>query len=620
MPGPFDLERFLNIRSAGGATFSPDGRFVAFLTEITGVSQLWQVPVTGGWPTQLTFTRESVSSASYSPTRHELVYSMDRGGDERYQLYLLRGTGRSDHGLGDGWDSTDLTHSPKARHTFGAWSRDGEKFAFSANRADASRSDLYVQKRTERAAARPLAKGRGGYFTPTDWSPDGASLLVAHTLSSANQDVYLADVASGKMRLLTKHAGEVQYEDPYWSKDGKSVWCRSTRGRDRVALARIDVATGRLTYEVTPEDEVDGMLPSPQGRWLAYTVNRSGKSELRLRDLKGKKDTPAPGLPLGVVSDLCFAPDDGALAFTFNGPRHNGDLWLWELADGRGDPLPAKKLRQLTFSSRSGIPFSKLVVPELIHYPTFDKRMIPAWYYPPAVKPAGLPPAIVYPHGGPESQTTASFKPFFQYFLQNGYAVLAPNVRGSTGYGAEYMNLDNGRKRLDAVRDLGHAAHWLRDRKKADPRRLAVYGWSYGGFMVLAALTRYPELWAAGVDVVGICNFVTFLEKTGEYRRAHREAEYGSLSKDRKFLEEISPIHHVDKIRCPLMVIHGANDPRVPVGEAEQVVAALRKRKLPVEYLRYEDEGHGLDKLTNQLDAYPKMVAFLDRHVKGPLG
>jgi dipeptidyl aminopeptidase/acylaminoacyl peptidase len=283
------------------------------------------------------------------------------------------------------------------------------------------------------------------------------------------------------------------------------------------------------------------------------------------------------------------------------------------------------------------------VEPELIHYKTFDGRKIPAWFYRPGkveerrsridegksktaserrdpqssiLDPHGLPPVIIYPHGGPESQTRPNFVALFQYFLERGYAILAPNVRGSTGYGTTYMNLDNTTKRMDSVADLAHAAHWLRDEKKGDPKRLAVYGGSYGGFMVLASVTHYPDLWAAGIDVVGIANFVTFMEKTGAYRRAHREAEYGNLREHREFFDKISPIHHVDKIKCPMMVIHGANDPRVPVEEAEQIVSALKKRGIPVEYLRYVDEGHGLAKLKNRLDAYPKMAAFLDKYLK----
>src|SRR5262249_27931590 len=290
------------------------------------------------------------------------------------------------------------------------------------------------------------------------------------------------------------------------------------------------------------------------------------------------------------------------------GPRHNPDVWVWDLKEN--------KARQLTHSSRAGIPFSGFVEPKLIEYKTFDGRLIPAWFYRPADTGGRLPPVVVYPHGGPESQTRPTFNPLLQYLLDHGYAVLAPNVRGSSGYGTAYLNLDNTTKRMDSVADLAHAAYWLRDSKQGDPKRLAVYGGSYGGFMVLASVTHFPGLWAAGLPVVGLCHFGTFMEKTGAYRRANREAEYGNLREHREFFEKISPIHHVDKIRCPMMVIHGANDPRVPIEEAEQVVAALKKRDVSVEYLRYEDEGHGLAKLKNRLDAYPKMADFLDKYLK----
>src|SRR5262249_28607813 len=279
------------------------------------------------------------------------------------------------------------------------------------------------------------------------------------------------------------------------------------------------------------------------------------------------------------------------------GPRHNPDVWVWDLKEN--------KARQLTHSSRAGIPFSGFVEPKLIEYKTFDGRLIPAWFYRPADTGGRLPPVVVYPHGGPESQTRPAFNALFQYFLQRGYAILAPNVRGSSGYGTAYMNLDNTTKRMDSVADLAHAAYWLRDQKQGDPKRLAVYGGSYGGFMVLAAGTHYPHPWAAGIDVGGICHFVTFIEKTGACRRAHREAEYGTRREPRASFEKIRPIHLVDKIKCRLMLIHGATDPGVPIAEAEQIVAALKRRAVPVESLRYEEGGHGLAKPKNRLDAYP---------------
>jgi dipeptidyl aminopeptidase/acylaminoacyl peptidase len=609
MANSFPIDRYLNIRSASGPSFSPDGRFVSFLTNITGVAQLWQVPAGSGWPVQLTFTNESVRSAHYNPRGHELVFSMDKGGNERTGLYLLRGvTGSTDHSLGEGWASYDLTRHPDAIHTFGGWNHEGDTIAFSANRTDPSRFDIYVQP-IGQVQAKLIGTGPGGYYTPIGWSADDRSLLVQRMESSDNQDLFVLDLASGAARSLTTHRGDAQYQSPSWSADGKSVYCSSTAGgRDLHGLAQIDVATAKLTYLDTPEHEVEGVLASPKGRWLAWHVNIDGRSDLQLRDLRTGQTLEPSGLPLGVVSQIEFAWDDSKLALVFDGPRHNPDVWIWDLG--------AAKLRQLTQSSRAGIPLSEFAEPELIRYSTFDGRQIPAWFYRPSIKSDRLPPVIVHPHGGPEGQTRPNFNGLLQYFIQRGYAILAPNVRGSSGYGTAYMNLDNTTKRMDSVADLAHAAYWLRDHKQGDPKRLAVYGGSYGGFMVLAAVTHYPDLWAAGIDVVGIANFVTFIEKTGAYRRAHREAEYGNLREHRAFFEKISPIHHVDKIRCPMMVIHGANDPRVPIAEAEQIVAALHKRGVAVEYLRYEDEGHGLAKLKNRLDAYSKMADFLDKYLK----
>jgi dipeptidyl aminopeptidase/acylaminoacyl peptidase len=569
---------------------------------------------------QLTFTGESVRGVHYNPRYHELVYAMDRGGNEQTQLYRLHGLYNTDHGLGDGWVSVDLSRHANAVHSFGGYSSDGEQLAFSANRDNPSRFDVYVQKRD--GEARRVAEGPGGYFGPVGWSRDEQTLLIGQLESNFNQNLFLLDVTSGKLRPLTPHKGEEQYHEPQWSADGKAVYCASTAGgKDLLGLARIDLPDGKLTYLETPAHEIEGLRISPGGNWLAWLVNVDGRSELRLRNLKTGRTVSPAEMPLGTIGGLEFSRDDSRLALVFQGPRFNADVWVWDLfrtpKPAAGEP--AARLRQLTFSSRAGLPVGRFVEPELIRYKTFDDRQIPAWYYPPAPGSATgdrLPPVIVYPHGGPESQYRPTFNSLFEYFLENGYAILAPNVRGSTGYGTAYMNLDNTTKRMDSVADLAHAAYWLRDQKKGDPKRLAVFGGSYGGFMVLAQVTHYPDLWAVGVDVVGICNFVTFLEKTGAYRRAHREAEYGNLREHRAFFEKISPIHHVDKIRCPMMVIHGANDPRVPIGEAEQVVAALKKRSVPVEYLRYEDEGHGIARLKNRLDCYPKMVAFLDKYLK----
>ena len=314
---------------------------------------------------------------------------------------------------------------------------------------------------------------------------------------------------------------------------------------------------------------------------------------------------PDPGVPDGIAGGFAFSPDSRRLAFTLTAPGRNPDVWVLDLPDGEA--------RRLTRSSTAGIPPKSFRRPDLVRYPTFDGREIPALFYRP--EDAGDPTdvaVVVNVHGGPESQSRPAFAPVTQYLLNRGYGVFFPNVRGSTGYGKAYTHLDDVRLRMDSVKDLAHAAHWLRS---CGHERVAVMGGSYGGFMVLAALTEYPELWSAGVDIVGIANLVTFLENTGSYRRGLREPEYGSLERDREFLESISPIHKADGITAPLMVIHGKNDPRVPVGEAEQIVERVKQNGGAVEYLLYGDEGHGLAKLKNRLDAYPKIAAFFDEHL-----
>ncbi len=299
------------------------------------------------------------------------------------------------------------------------------------------------------------------------------------------------------------------------------------------------------------------------------------------------------------------APEGGDVLFSLSGSASPADVWA--IAAGSVTP------RRVTFSSTAGVDPATFVEPESAVVTSFDGLEVPMWVY----RPQGIetPPVIVSVHGGPEAQERVGFNPVYQYLVASGFAVVAPNVRGSSGYGKTYMSLDDRRLRMDSVKDLVAVGEWVRDHSGFDGERMAVMGGSYGGFMVLAALTTAPELWAAGIDIVGIANFVTFLENTGAYRRALREAEYGSLAEDRDFLESISPINHVEEIRAPLLVIHGANDPRVPLGEAEQIVERLRALDRPVDLIVFDDEGHGVVKLANRRVAYGAVVEFLGEHL-----
>lgn len=590
----YEFARYLKIRAAYGATWSPDGSRIAFLTDITGVPQVWEVSsASPGWPEQLTFYEERVSGVHYSPVENRLLFSMDAGGNERSQLFLLEGL--------DGGER-DLTRAPDAIHYFGGFSPDGERIAYTATRRNGTDFDVFVQDLGDSDGGEPeMVWETSGYHTVAGWAPDGSFLLVSRHHSNLNNDLYRLDLASGEATLLTPHEGDARFLRARVAPDGKTVFLATDRDGNFVRLVRLDLSTGEIEH-LTPDDwDVEEVELSEDGRWLAVGRNVEGYSDFVLFSGKGRR-VPGPEMPRGILGGFEFSPDGTRLAFTLTGPNRNPDVWVVDLPDG--EP------KRLTRSSTASIPPTTFRRPEIVRYPSFDGREIPALFYEPEASPAA--PVVVNVHGGPESQSRPLFAPVTQYLLQRGYAVFAPNVRGSTGYGKSYTHLDDVYLRMDSVKDLAHAAEWLCGRGHG---RVAVMGGSYGGFMVLAALTEYPELWTAGVDIVGIANMVTFLENTGSYRRALREPEYGSLEHDREFLESISPIHKAEKITSPLMVIHGKNDPRVPVGEAEQIVEKVRESGGVVEYLLYEDEGHGLAKLKNRLDAYPKIAAFLDEHL-----
>jgi dipeptidyl aminopeptidase/acylaminoacyl peptidase len=381
--------------------------------------------------------------------------------------------------------------------------------------------------------------------------------------------------------------------------------------REFFTLAYIDLASGKMHELIETSWDISILSVSHDGRLLALAFNEDGYSRLELYDVSngwdGRQALALPDLPTGVLNQLTWSGDGSRLAIGFAPASCTADLWLWDTTTNR--------LSQLTQSATGGLPSTAFIPPTLIHYPSFDERQIPAFLYLPPGKDAQNMPTILYIHGGPASQSLPSYNGVVQYLVNGGYAVLVPNVRGSSGYGSTYQSLDDVELRMDSVADLKAAAEWLTTQGIADPVRIAVMGGSYGGFMVLSAVTTYPELWAAGVDIVGIANFVTFLEQTGPWRRKHREKEYGSLEYHRELLERISPINAVDRIISPMFILHGANDPRVSIHEAEQIVAALREQNVPVEYLRFEDEGHGLIKRANRLVAYPAIARFLDTYL-----
>ncbi|MDT5060757.1 MAG: hypothetical protein QOH63_1216 [Acidobacteriota bacterium] len=631
----YGIERYLNIRSASSPALSPKGDRVAFLTNITGTPQVWMINAEGGWPEQMTFYSDRVDFVRWSPDGSGLIFSKSKGGDENAQLFWLSP---------DGSRIKALTDAPTVRHNFGGWSHDGKKISYASNKRNKDYFDVYVM---DVATGREeLVYQQDGSNDVEAWWFNDRSLIVSHANEqlSLDNDLYLVDTETKQATLLTPHQGAAQFGDVFFAPNGHTIFFGTNDNREYYSLAEMDLQSKKVRIIDDTQWDLAATEMSDDGSLFAYTINRDGFSELYVRGLDtdgkplitvmGEKGTPVQLPGKGIVSGLQFSKDNGKLTFVFNGSRYNSDVWLYD--------LKTRKLSQVTHSSTAGIPRSSFVEPQLIHYKSFDGREIPAWYYRPqldksvnlsmnfaatlAKAPSGsfggqtvdLPglPVIVSVHGGPEGQEQPAFSSIYQYFLARGYSILAPNVRGSTGYGKTFTHLDDVRKREDSVKDLAAAVEWLKTSGGADPRRIAVMGGSYGGYMTLAAVTLYPELWAAAVDTVGIANFESFLKNTSGYRRKLREVEYGSLRSDLDFLRAISPLAKVERIKTPLMIIAGKNDPRVPYTEAEQMVKALRDRNAVIEYKLFDDEGHGVAKLSNRLIVYPLMADFLDRYMK----
>lgn len=588
-----DIRRYMEIRSAFGPSFAHDDRGMYFLSTMSGIAQVWRQDVDLPWPRQITFFPDGVKGVVASPQEDRILVSADRGGNERAQLFLMDG---------DGLDIKDISQDPEHIYAFDAWSPDGKRFTYASNRRNGKNFDVYLYE-LETDSHRLLHQSDHTNYAGR-FSPDGKKILFSRVYSNMDNDLHLLDLDTGNTRLLTPRKGQALFTGARFSPDGDTLFLLSNRESEFTRVAQIHLDTLDWTWLTEDRWDAEDLSLSPDGGLLAFTQNEGGNSRLKVLNAESSRSLKLPELPQGVILGTTWNRRGNRLALTLSSPRHGTEIWQIQPEE----PQPER----ITYASISGVPQDTFISPEEVTYPSFDGLEIPAFYYrPPGYK--GPHPVIVWVHGGPESQSRNSFNPLIQFFLQRGMAVLVPNVRGSSGYGRTYVHLDDVRKRMDSVTDLARCVDWLKEHGNAREDAIAVMGGSYGGFMVLAALTHHPDLWAAGVDIVGIANLRTFIQNTSPYRRHLRESEYGTIEEDGDFFDRISPIHHVDNIRAPLFVVHGANDPRVPVSEAEQIVAALRKRNHPVEYLRYEDEGHGLAKLENRVHAYSAIADWLEK-------
>ncbi|WP_252178315.1 S9 family peptidase [Endozoicomonas sp. 4G] len=595
-----DVRRYQKVSSAPFREFSQSGESIFISTHSGGVRQLHRVDTAGGARKQLTFFKEPIGSINRQPDSDNISFSMDDGGDGYTQLFLLNTATGESKMLSDG----------ESRNSSLVWSKDGAKFAYRSTRRNGKSNDIWMMNPTAPESAEIVLKSTdGSLWRPLDWSDDNKKLLAQRYISSYDSRIYLVDLATKQKVMLAGNPEKTSVNYGLgFDADNQGMFFLTNEFSDFNQLAyqpfgdgEVKVITSNINWNVN-EFEM-----SQDGKRAAFVVNQDGVEVMYLLDPESHQFVKVKGLPIGLVSGLEFSDDGSKIGLTLNTAQTPSDSFVLGLGE---KPLQQGRLTRWTFSKVGPLDTSKFSLPELVRVKSFDDREIPAFVYKPDTK--GKKPVIISIHGGPASQFRPSFRKTFQLWMdQLDAAVIAPNVRGSTGYGKEYLNLDNGFRREDSVKDIGALLDWIKTQPDLDENRVALIGGSYGGYMVLASAVHYSDRLKAAVDRVGISNFVTFLENTKSYRRDLRRMEYGDERDPqmRAHLEKISPNNNVDKINIPMFVVQGQNDPRVPVTEAEQIVKSLRDHGKEVWYMNALNEGHGYSKKENR-DIYTQAVVM----------
>ncbi len=601
-----DLTQYQNVRSAPFRAFNQAGDALYISTRFGDVAQIHKVTTPGGMRQQITFFDEPVGSLSRQPGSENLLFTMDAGGSEFAQIFLLDPSNGKSTMISDG----------ESRNGAVLWSNKGDKIAYQSTRRNGRNNDVWMMDPTEPDKAKiALQSDDGSWWGPMAWDSKDSSLLVLQYVSVSDSRIYRVDLDSGEKQLLQGDGQSASSNYPQaFSANDKGYFFTTNQFSDIMQLAYHDFASGKNTI-ISKEIQwgVGGLVMDKARKRAVFDVNENGMSKVYLLNPDTFEYKQVASLPVGVIGGMAFSDDGRKLALTMNTPKSPSDSYVLTL--GEGD-LEYSELTRWTFSEVGGLNTDAFVEPQLVHFESFDQRQIPAFVYKPEKQ--GPHPVIISIHGGPESQYRPNFSSTVQLWINSlDAAVIAPNVRGSAGYGKEYVNLDNGFNREDSVKDIGALLDWIETQPDLDASRVAVIGGSYGGYMVLASAVHYSDRLKAAVDIVGISNFVTFLKNTQDYRRDLRRVEYGDERDPAMFehLQKISPSNNVDKINVPMFVVQGENDPRVPVTEAEQIVKALREKGKPVWYMNALNEGHGYRKKENR-DIYQQaVVLFFEQHL-----
>lgn len=599
------VNRYTEFRSASLSSWHPTKREMLIGTRFGDAPQLHHVKFPGGARTQLTFFADRVGGGSYQPKQgNYFIFAKDTGGGEFFQFY------RYDLATGD----VALLTDGASRNSGPQWSNSGDRIIYGSTRRNKKDVDLYIADPLNPQGTKLLAQHDSSGWGAADWSPDDRQVVVGEYLSANESYLWLYDVAGGEKTLLTPKGGaeKISYGGAEFSKDGKGIYVTTDRDSEFQRLAYVDLATKQHTYLTDHiKWDVDSFELAEDGRMIAFVTNEDGVNKLRLLDTKSGKERPAPKLPVGSVGGVEWHNNSRDLGLTLTSARLTADVYSLDVTTGKVD--------RWTTSETGGLNTDNFSEAELVRWKTFDDKMISGFLYtPPKGKFAGKRPVVINIHGGPEGQAQPGFLGRGNYFLNEmGVALVYPNVRGSSGYGKTFLKLDNGYLREDSYKDIGALLDWIKTRPDLDADRVMVTGGSYGGHMAFAMAALYSDRLRAALPVVGISNLVTFLERTEAYRRDLRRAEYGDERdpKMRAFMDKIAPINNAQKIKIPMFIVQGGNDPRVPLNEAEQMVAKIKGNNTPVWYLMAKDEGHGFAKKKNQDFQFYATVMFIREYL-----
>ena len=601
-PRTYTIEQFLETTSLSGLSFSPDGSKVLVSSDRSGIFNAWAVPVDGGEPVALTeSTTDSMYALGYFPADERILVASDRGGNELTRIHVRETDG----------SLTDLTPGERLKANWYGFTHDRRGFVIGTNERDPRFFDLYLYE-TDGYGRRLLFRNDEG-FTFGDLSPDRRLLALTRPDTRTNSDVFIRDLESGEMRHLTPHEGEIVFRAVEFTPDGGSLLVLTDEGSEFLHLVAIDLASGERTTLVAPDWDVVSAGFSPSGRYLVVSINADARTTLRLFEWDAFRELTLPALGQAAsIGALAVSARDDRVAFYASSARMPNDLFVQDLPEG----TPRRLVRTLS----PEIDPEDLVEGRVVRFASWDGMEIPGILYVPHGAGAEHPvPALVWVHGGPGGQSRIGYRGLIQYLVNHGYAVYAINNRGSSGYGRSFQLADDGRHGRDDLADCVASKKMLVETGVVDPERIGIIGGSYGGYMVLAALAFEPEEFAVGVDIFGVANWHRTLASIPPWWESLKKGfakEFGTLT-DEKYLKEISPLFHAESIRKPLFVLQGANDPRVLRIEPDEIVAAVERNGVPVEYLVLDDEGHGIRKKKNRHRAYRAIREFLDRHLAG---